>query len=72
MSETPVIETFPTVDAWAEAIAARLMEGGQVAKASTRLPSASDDLGLPEAAYDAVFSVLDLQGFNDEIGRAHV
>ena len=26
MSETPVIETFPTVDAWAEAIAARLSE----------------------------------------------
>ena len=26
MSETPVIETFPTVDAWAEAIAGRLSE----------------------------------------------
>lgn len=51
-----------------EAIAARLKEGGQVKEVETRLPSASDDLGLPEQRYDAVFSVLDLQNFNDVPG----
>ena len=35
---------------------------------STRLPSAGDDLDLPEAAIDAVFSILDLQAFNDVPG----
>jgi len=51
-----------------EAIAARLKEGGQVKEVETRLPSASDDLGLPTERYDAVFSVLDLQTFNDVPG----
>ena len=51
-----------------EAIAGRLKEGGQVQTVETRGPSASDDLGLPEAHYDAVFSILDLQTFNDVPG----
>jgi len=51
-----------------EAIAERLKEGGQVKQVETRGPSASDDLGLPEARYDAVFSILDLQTFNDVPG----
>jgi SAM-dependent methyltransferase len=51
-----------------EAIAGRLKEGGQVKEVETRGPSAADDLGLPEARYDAVFSVLDLQTFNDVPG----
>jgi len=51
-----------------EAIAARLMEGGQVKAVETRLPSANEHLGLAEERYDAVFSVLDLQTFNDVPG----
>jgi len=51
-----------------EAIAARLMQGGQVKAVETRLPSAHDHLGLAEERYDAVFSVLDLQTFNDVPG----
>lgn len=51
-----------------EAIAARLTEGGQVDEVETRTPSASDDLGLAAERYDAVFSVLDLQTFNDVPG----
>ncbi|PZF78890.1 SAM-dependent methyltransferase [Aestuariivirga litoralis] len=51
-----------------EAIAARLKEGGQVKEVETRTPSATDDLGLPQQRYDAVFSVLDLQTFNDVPG----
>jgi SAM-dependent methyltransferase len=51
-----------------EAIAARLKEGGQVQKAEALLPSPSDDLGLQQERYDAVFSVLDLQSVNDVPG----
>jgi len=51
-----------------EAIAARLKEGGQVKEVDCRLPSADDHLGLGDAQYDAVFSVLDLQTFNDVPG----
>ena len=50
------------------AIAARLEEGGQVKQVEMRLPVAGDDLGLPQARYDAIFSVLDLQSFNDVPG----
>ena len=50
------------------AIAARLEEGGQVNHAAMRLPSSGDDLMLPQQHYDAVFSVLDLQTFNDVPG----
>ena len=51
-----------------EAIAERLKQGGQVKEVETRCPSTQDDLGLPEARYDAVFSILDLQTFNDVPG----
>ena len=51
-----------------EAIAERLKDGSQVQTVETRGPSASDDLGLPDARYDAVFSILDLQTFNDVPG----
>ena len=50
------------------AIAARLEEGGQVQQVEMRLPVAGDGLGLPQARYDAIFSVLDLQHFNDVPG----
>lgn len=50
------------------AIAARLEEGGQVKHVEMRLPAAGDDLDLPPQRYDAVFSVLDLQTFNDVPG----
>ena len=50
------------------AIAQRLKEGGQVKEVETRRPSADDNLDLPEARYDAVFSILDLQTFNDVPG----
>ena len=51
-----------------EAIAARLKEGVQVEEIETRLPSSDDDLNLAQVHYDAVFSVLDLQTFNDVPG----
>jgi SAM-dependent methyltransferase len=51
-----------------ESIAARLREAGQVAEIETRLPADGDDLGLPRERYDALFSVLDLQGVNDVPG----
>lgn len=51
-----------------KAIAARLTEVGQVKEVETRFPSATDHLGLGEELYDAVFSVLDLQTFNDVPG----
>jgi SAM-dependent methyltransferase len=50
------------------AIAARIKETGQVREIEERLPSAGDDLALPPEHYDAVFSVLDLQSFNDVPG----
>ena len=49
-------------------IAARLKEDGQVKEVETRHPSGSDDLDLAPERYDAVFSVLDLQTFNDVPG----
>ena len=49
-------------------IAARLLEAGQVKDIVSRTPSASDDLDLLDGQFDAVFSVLDLQGFNDVPG----
>ncbi|MCA3560350.1 MAG: methyltransferase domain-containing protein [Aestuariivirga sp.] len=51
-----------------EAIAGRLKEGGQVKEVEMRLPSSGDRLGLPQEQFDAVFSVLDLQTFNDVPG----
>jgi len=51
-----------------QAIAARLKETGQVKEIEERLPSAGDDLALATERYDAVFSVLDLQSFNDVPG----
>ncbi len=50
------------------AIGARLEEGRQVKRVEMRLPAAGDDLELPQQRYDAVFSVLDLQTFNDVPG----
>lgn len=49
-------------------IESRLMQAGQIGAITTRKPAASDDLALPEAAFDAVLSVLDLQCFNDVPG----
>lgn len=51
-----------------DAIAARLMQDGQVTEIETRLPAAEDDLGLPQERYGALFSVLDLQSVNDVPG----
>jgi SAM-dependent methyltransferase len=51
-----------------EHIASRLREAGQVTDVVSRLPSAGDDLHLPTEQFDAVLSVLDLQGFNDVPG----
>jgi SAM-dependent methyltransferase len=51
-----------------EAITARLLEAGQVKAAEHRPPSQGDDLALPLARYDAVFSLLDLQSVNDVPG----
>jgi SAM-dependent methyltransferase len=61
-------QTACLIAAEPEAIAARLRETGQVKDVETRLPSPGDDLGLPRERYDALFSVLDLQGFNDVPG----
>ena len=49
-------------------IAGRLQESGQVKHVEMHQPATGDSLGLPEAQYDAVFSVLDLQTFNDVPG----
>ena len=51
-----------------DAIAARLMEAGQVGEAVALEPSVSEDLGLSPESFDAVFSVLDLQSANDVPG----
>ena len=51
-----------------EPIAARLKESGQVAEIETRRPSTDDFLDLPQNTYDALFSVLDLNTFNDVPG----
>lgn len=51
-----------------EPIAARLKETGQVAEIEPRRPSTDDFLDLPQNAYDALFSVLDLNTFNDVPG----
>lgn len=51
-----------------EAIAERLKEGGQVKEVDMRRPSSGDHLDLREEHYDALFSVLDLQTFNDVPG----
>lgn len=50
------------------AIAARLRETGQIAALEVRQPAISEDLALPEGHYDALFSVLELQGVNDVPG----
>jgi hypothetical protein len=50
------------------AVAARLRETGQIGGLEIRPPEASEDLALPEARYDALFSVLELQGVNDVPG----
>ncbi len=49
-------------------IAARLKETGQVKETDERRPSTDDFLDLPQQAYDALFSVLDLNTFNDVPG----
>ena len=51
-----------------EPIAARLRETGQVKDIELRLPSDGDDLSLPAERYDALFSILDLNTFNDVPG----
>ena len=51
-----------------EAIAARLKEAGQVKETEAHRPTAGDDLCLKPERYDAIFSVLDLQTFNDVPG----
>jgi SAM-dependent methyltransferase len=51
-----------------EPVAARLKEGGQVDEVETRRPSTDDFLDLPDQAFDAMFSVLDLNTFNDVPG----
>ena len=61
-------ETACLIAAEPGAIAARLMEQGQVKEIEARRPSEADALDLAAARYDAVFSVLDLQGFNDVPG----
>lgn len=50
------------------AVAVRLRETGQIGGLEIRPPEASEDLALPEARYDALFSVLELQGVNDVPG----
>jgi SAM-dependent methyltransferase len=51
-----------------DAIAQRLLESGQVKAVERHTPSAGDDLSLPQGRFDAIFSVLDLQTFNDVPG----
>jgi SAM-dependent methyltransferase len=51
-----------------EAIAARLLETGQVKQAVALESPAAEDLGLAPEGFDAVFSVLDLQSANDVPG----
>lgn len=51
-----------------EAVAARLLETGQVKQAIPMAPSVSEDLGLAAESFDAVFSVFDLQSANDVPG----
>ncbi len=50
------------------AISAALKAGGQVLGVEERMPAPGDDLALPPARHDAVFSVLDLQSVNDVPG----
>ena len=51
-----------------EAIAASLRETGQFDALEARHPPSGEDLSLPDAQYDALFSVLELQGVNDVPG----
>jgi SAM-dependent methyltransferase len=51
-----------------DAIAARLRAAGQVRQVEARGLSADENLALPAERYDALFSVLDLQGFDDVPG----
>jgi len=50
------------------AIAERLRKTGQIDALEVRQSTAGEDLALPEAQYDALFSVLELQGVNDVPG----
>jgi hypothetical protein len=50
------------------AIAERLRKTGQIDALEVRQSTAYEDLALPEAQYDALFSVLELQGVNDVPG----
>jgi SAM-dependent methyltransferase len=49
-------------------IAERLRETGQVRQLTTLTLSSGDDLRLPQAEFDGLFSVFDLQSFNDVVG----
>ena len=49
-------------------ISERLRESGQVSDVVCKTPSPGDDLDLLDGQFDAVFSLLDLQGFNDVPG----
>lgn len=49
-------------------IADRLKETGQVKKLTAHTLSRGDDLHLPQAEFDALFSIFDLQSFNDVVG----
>jgi SAM-dependent methyltransferase len=51
-----------------EHIAARLLQSGQAGEVISRLPSTGDDLDVPGAQFEAIYSVLDLQSFNDVPG----
>lgn len=51
-----------------EHVADRLKAGGQVKNIMSLTPSEDDNLRLPPEAFDAVFSVLDLQSANDVPG----
>ena len=51
-----------------QAIAAWLRETGQIDVLEARHSPSSEDLSLPDATYDALFSVLELQGVNDVPG----
>lgn len=61
-------ETVCLIAADPEPIAARLKETGQVKAIEARRPSTDDNLDLPENTFGALFSVLDLNTFNDVPG----
>ena len=65
---TRTFERVLVIAAEPDAIAARLMETGQVKEVVALESPAAEDLGLAPEGFDAVFSVLDLQSANDVPG----